>query len=177
MYIVFLGVVFLSGTSSITVAPVSSNGDPTPCAATQTLFLLKDSFTLDVIDTCMDIDRILPVFLSVAWKLADTYQMLQYPRYCGCRVRHLKPSPKKHSVQMPMPDKGSHPAKQVVKSADRHLEVPELAFVINFSRWLCQMRRILHPRVVKYLTSSQTSGSRNATSDFASFLTYISLLS
>lgn len=76
---------------------------------------------------CMDSDWILPVFLSVAWKLADTYQTLQSQAF--------KATTQKHTVRMPMPDKGSHPAKQVVKSPDRHLEVLELVFVINFSRW------------------------------------------
>lgn len=75
---------------------------------------------------CMDIDWILPVFLSVTWKLADTYQTLQSQAF--------KAITWKHSVQMP--DKGSHP---VVKGPDRHLEVLELAFVIKgqslVSRW------------------------------------------
>lgn len=46
MHIVFGGVVFLS--RYITIVLVCSNRNPISCAATQTLFLLKDSFMLYV---------------------------------------------------------------------------------------------------------------------------------
>lgn len=45
----------------------------------------------------------------------------------------------RHTVQVPMLNKGRHPAKQVVKSPEGHTEVLEVVFIINFSS------RILHP--------------------------------